>query len=101
MPNNKKGGLGNGKTGANIDASDDADLLDSVFGEATARGKEEDTPPPLVLGKSKKAERIAKHFMIDRQLAKEIKLYAVENDMKEIEVIDLALRSFLESKKAE
>lgn len=90
MPN-KKGGLGNGNTGNNLVTNDDADLLDSVFGEATAQP----------LDKDKKIERIAKHFMIEKQLAKEIKLYAVENDMKELEVIDLALRSFLASKKAE
>lgn len=98
---NKKGGLGMVNTDNKDVSGDDVDLLDSVFGETTPKNKGEDTPPLNPLNTGKKPERIAKHFMIDRQLAKEIKLYAVEHDMKELEVIDLALRSFLDSKEAE
>ena len=38
---------------------------------------------------------MGKYFLIDRDLAKAMKLFAVQNDMKEIAVIEASLRAFL------
>ena len=38
---------------------------------------------------------MGKYFLIDRDLAKALKLFAVQNDMKEIAVIEASLRAFL------
>ena len=38
---------------------------------------------------------MGKYFLIDRDLAKALKLYAVQNDMKEIAVMEASLRAFL------
>lgn len=61
------------------------------------------TPPPApqaAAGKGKEApkgkeNRVGKYFLIDRDLAKAMKLFAVQNDMKEIAVIEASLRAFL------
>ena len=42
-----------------------------------------------------KDNRVGKYFLIDRDLAKALKLFAVQNDMKEIAVIEASLRAFL------
>ena len=88
----KKGGLGQA---APVEQSED--LLDSVFGASKPEGKT-DTPPPATAGKSPdkgKDNRVGKYFLIDRDLAKALKLFAVQNDMKEIAVIEASLRAFL------
>ena len=76
-------------------------MLDSVFG-ASKQKPETDTPPPpaAAAGKGKEApkgkeNRVGKYFLIDRDLAKALKLFAVQNDMKEIAVIEASLRAFL------
>lgn len=97
----KKGGLGQA---APVEQSED--LLDSVFGAPKAAPKLEaktDTPPPAPTkdaGKgtdkgSGKDNRVGKYFLLDRDLAKSLKLYAVQNDMKEIAVMEASLRAFL------
>ena len=91
----KKGGLGQAEA-----VEHPEDLLDTVFG-ATAAKPKADTPPPAPAGKAApdkspdKADRVGKYFLLDRALAKSLKLYAVENDMKEIAVIEASLRAFL------
>lgn len=91
----KKGGLGQA---APVEQSED--LLDSVFGAPKAALKPEaktDTPPPAPVkaaGKDKD-NRVGKYFLLDRDLAKSLKLYAVQNDMKEIAVMEASLRAFL------
>ena len=85
----KKGGLGQA---APVEQPED--LLDSVFGAANQKT---DTPPPAPAkdaGKGKE-NRVGKYFLIDRDLAKAMKLFAVQNDMKEIAVIEASLRAFL------
>ena len=93
----KKGGLGQADAHAPSE-----DLLDSVFG---AKEPKADTPPPpqvkpSAAEKPEKADRVGKYFLLDRGLAKALKLYAVENDMKEIAVMEAALRAFLGKPKA-
>ena len=90
----KKGGLGQAAT-----VEPQEDLLDSVFG-APKQKLGADTPPPAATGKDKdapkgKENRVGKYFLIDRDLAKAMKLFAVQNDMKEIAVIEASLRAFL------
>ncbi len=89
----KKGGLGQA---APVEPQED--LLDSVFGAKPEQ--QTDTPPPAPAGKCKdtpkgKENRVGKYFLIDRDLAKSLKLYAVQNDTKEIAVIEASLRAFL------
>lgn len=81
----KKGGLGKGAK---------QDGLSALFGE---NRENPDIPSPATKEPegTPKQDRVAKHFMLDRKLAKQIKLYAVENEMKELAVIELALRRFL------
>ena len=88
----KKGGLGQASA-----VEHPEDLLDKVFG-ANAPTPAADTPPPAPAGKKEadKSDRVGKYFLIDRELAKALKLYAVQNDSKEIVVIEAALREFLE-----
>ena len=94
----KKGGLGQA---APVEPQED--LLDTVFGASKPEAKSErDTPPPpaATAGKGKetpkgKENRVGKYFLIDRDLAKALKLFAVQNDMKEIVVIEASLRAFL------
>ena len=95
----KKGGLGQA---AAVEVKED--LLDSVFGAPKAAPKPEtDTPPPApqaAADKDKEApkgkeNRVGKYFLIDRDLAKDMKLFAVQNDMKVIAVIYASLRAFL------
>ena len=97
----KKGGLGQAAT-----VEPQEDLLDSVFGAPKPEAKpksERDTPPPApqaAADKGKEApkgkeNRVGKYFLIDRDIAKSLKLYAVQNDMKEIAVIEASLRAFL------
>ena len=93
----KKGGLGQVESVAQPE-----DLLDSVFGSKSVKT---DTPPPAPAGKTvpekaDKAERVGKYFMLDKALAKSLKLYAVENDMKELAVIEASLRAFLNKPEA-
>ena len=98
----KKGGLGQVEVVAQTE-----DLLDSVFKTKDGKSKA-DTPPPATAGKtvpekadkSDKAERVGKYFMLDKTLAKSLKLYAVENDMKELAVIEASLRAFLKKPEA-
>ena len=86
----KKGGLGQA---APVEPQED--LLDTVFG-APKPIAETDTPPPASAGKGAgKENRVGKYFLIDRDLAKAMKLFAVQNDMKEIAVIEASLRAFL------
>ena len=86
----KTGGLGQA---APVEQSED--LLDSVFGAPKPESKT-DTPPPAPAGKGAgKDNRVGKYFLIDRDLAKALKLFAVQNDMKEIAVIEASLRAFL------
>ena len=89
----KKGGLGQA---APVEQPED--LLDSVFGAPKPESKT-DTPPPVpqaAAGKGAgKDNRVGKYFLIDRDLAKALKLFAVQNDMKEIAVIEASLRAFL------
>ena len=89
----RKGGLGQAKT-----AEQPEDLLDSVFGgkapAKTPDGKT-DTPPPAPAGKADpKKDKVGKYFLLDRNLAKILKLHAVQYDMKEIAVIEEALREY-------
>ena len=88
----KKGGLGQA---APVEPQED--LLDTVFGAPKPKA-ETDTAPPATAGKSPdkgKDNRVGKYFLIDRDLAKAMKLFAVQNDMKEIAVIEASLRAFL------
>lgn len=43
-------------------------------------------------------EKIAKYFRIDRDIAKQLKLYAVKHEMKEAAVVEKALRLLLSEK---
>ena len=90
----KKGGLGQAAA-----VEEKEDLLDTVFGAPKPESKSEqkaDTPPPAPAGKGAgKENRVGKYFLIDRDLAKALKLFAVQNDMKEIAVIEASLRAFL------
>ena len=43
-------------------------------------------------------EKIAKYFRIDRDIAKQLKLYAVEHEMKEAAVVEKALLLLLSEK---
>ena len=90
----KTGGLGQA---APVEQSED--LLDSVFGAPKPEQKaaqKTDTPPPAPAGKGAgKENRVGKYFLIDRDLAKALKLFAVQNDMKEIAVIEASLHAFL------
>ncbi|MDR2821029.1 MAG: hypothetical protein LBB60_10940 [Desulfovibrio sp.] len=80
----KKSGLGK------MDVPDKPeDLLDSVFGVKTPQVEKADSPSP------EKKERVGKYFLLDRALAKSLKLYAVQHDLKEITVIEASLRAFL------
>lgn len=98
----KKGGLGQAEEGL---PPENEDLLASVFGETISTsdaraidGKPDTPPPPTAKGRGKaasKPERVGKYFMLDKQLVKAMKLYAVEHDMREIAVIETALRRFL------
>ena len=86
----KKGGLGQA---APVEPQED--LLDTVFGAPKPKA-ETDTAPPAPAGKGAgKENRVGKYFLIDRELAKAMKLFAVQNDMKEIAVIEASLRAFL------
>lgn len=86
----KKGGLGQA---APVEPQED--LLDTVFGAPKPKA-ETDTPPPAPAGKGAgKENRVGKYFLLDRDLAKAMKLFAVQNDMKEIAVIEASLRAFL------
>ena len=90
----KKGGLGQTAT-----VEEKEDLLDSVFGAPTPERKPEAKQVPVadtVTGKGKE-NRVGKYFLLDRDLAKAMKLFAVQNDMKEIAVIEAALRAYLGS----
>lgn len=79
----RKGGLGQP-----VIPDTPEDLLDTVFGTA-APSNGVDTPPPPPETKQK---RLPKYFQIDRELVKKMKVYAVENELKEQDVIDRALR---------
>lgn len=94
----KKGGLGQAAA-----VEEKEDLLDTVFGAPKPEQKT-DTPPPAPAAAGKatdqnpgkgKENRVGKYFLIDRDLAKAMKLFAVQNDMKEIAVIEASLRAFL------
>lgn len=63
------------------------DLLETVF------GTNPDTPRPPAA--EKKVERVAKYFQLDRELVKAAKVYAAQHEMREVEVMEAALRSFL------
>ena len=85
----KKGGLGQA---APVEQPED--LLDSVFGAANQKT---DTPPPAPAGKADpKKDKVGKYFLLDRDLAKTLKLHAVMHETKEIAVIEAALREFFE-----
>ena len=91
----KKGGLGKVDVNAAVGKED---LLASVFGDT--KEEKTDTPRPAKAGKQKttnqgKSERVGKYFLLNRELAKAMKLFAVEHEMKEIEVIEASLRAFL------
>ena len=88
----RKGGLGQAGT-----VEHPENLLDTVFG-AKAPIPATDTPPPAPAGKKEadKSNRVGKYFMLDRDLAKSLKLHAVQYELKEIVVIEAALREFLE-----
>ena len=103
----KKGGLGQAAA-----VEEKEDLLDTVFGAAKLEQKSEpksvrqpmsqkDTPQPAPTKDAEKSagkgkdNRVGKYFLIDRDLAKAMKLFAVQNDMKEIAVIEASLRAFL------
>lgn len=78
----KKGGLGQP-----VAPDTPEDLLDTVFG-APAPSKGADTPPTS----ETKPKRLPKYFQVDRDLVKKMKVYAVEHDLKEQDVIEKALR---------
>ena len=74
-----------------------------MFGAPTLEQKSEakqapvaDTMTGKLSGKGKE-NRVGKYFLLDRDLAKAMKLFAVQNDMKEIVVIEAALRAYLGS----
>ncbi len=108
--NNRKGGLG--KPSMSTEAKED--LLGSVFGESAPvvkgeKAEKTDTAPLASNAKPAKAvkeprapkssegkaERVGKFFQLDKQLAKQIKIFAIEHDKKEIAVIEEALRYYL------
>jgi hypothetical protein len=84
----KKGGLGQMEA-----ATPPEDLLDTVFGKPLHG---ENLPAQAPEKAPEKTERVGKYFLLDRALAKKLKLYAVEHDLKEIAVIEASLRAFLE-----
>ena len=87
----KKGGLGQIAT-----VEEKEDLLDSVFGAPAPELKPEAKPAPAAADTATgKENRVGKYFLLDRDLAKAMKLFAVQNDMKEIAVIEAALRAYL------
>lgn len=74
----KKGGLGTQTK------EKPEDLLDAVFGDAEQKPEKEKPKP----------KRINKYMQLDRGLVRQLKVYAAENDMKEYEVMESALRQF-------
>ncbi len=96
MARNKKG-LGT--------LAEDGDLLGKVFGE----GEETATPdkpakrgrparPEMVEGE--REELVAKYFKLDKELVKRLKIFCIENELSEKDVITAALTSFLEQEGA-
>lgn len=74
----KKGGLGQMAKERN------EDLLGVVFGEETPKSEPE------------KPARVSKYMQLDRELVRAVKVYAAQNDLKEYEVMESALRQFLD-----
>lgn len=89
----KKGGLGS------VAASTDPikeDLLSSVFGESPAGQTNREKPKANPPAGEDPDGKVAKYFRIDRTLAKRIKIYAAEHELREIQVIEKALRLLFE-----
>lgn len=84
----KKGGLGSLQP-----AAEKEDLLDSVFGGSKVETQGKDTPPPPA--QAAEEEKVAKYFKLDREVVRKLRVYAAMNDMKEVHVIENALRVFL------
>jgi len=107
MAGQKKGGLGTVST-----RPTSSDPLDALFGGvggsvASPEVKQQPDPSPSVpiaVGqnniKSEPKKLLPKYFRIERDLVIKLKIYALENDLKEYQVIDLALRKLFADEKA-
>lgn len=89
----KAGGLGN-----NIKDVKNEELLDAAFFTDSKNpnelNSEEDTAPSNI----EKKKMVGKYFQISSEFSKKIKLYAIEHELKEYEVIDLVLVKFFNEK---
>lgn len=85
MARNKKG-LGT--------LAEDGDLLGKVFGEG--EGHEEVARP----ARAEKEELVPKYFKLDKALVKRFKIFCIENELSEKDVVTAALTSFLEKEGA-
>lgn len=87
----KKGGLGN-----NIKEVNNEELLDAAFfAKESPKGKKADIDTTLSI--NAEAKMIMRNFQITSEIHKKIKIYAIEHDMKEYEVINLAFTQFFEN----
>lgn len=87
----KKGGLG---SVASASPELEEDLLSSVFGETGQANREK--PKAKAPAAEDPDGKVAKYFRIDRALAKRIKIYAAEHELREIQVIEKALHLLFE-----
>lgn len=92
----RKGGLGSVEPAGDREE----DLLDRLFGEKPAQEQDESAPPKK--GASpERADTVAKYFRLDRALAKRLKIYAAEHEMREAAVMAKALNLLFESERGE
>lgn len=71
--------------GSSVESSDnEKDLLGGLFGTTDQTAKQ-------------KVERVNKCLRIDKALSRQVKQYALDNDLKEYEVIELALHRLFEN----
>lgn len=89
----KKGGLGN-----NIKEVNNEELLDAAFfAKESPKGKKADIDTTPSINAEAKKKMIMRNFQITSEIHKKIKIYAIEHDMKEYEVINLAFTQFFEN----
>ena len=95
MAERKKGGLG--VIAANTARHGPEDPLDTLFGGGASAGKQStppDTAAPAKAGDQAKAKLEKASFQIDRELAVKLRVYAAQKELKQYQIIDMALRKF-------
>lgn len=91
----RKGGLGSAEPAPDREE----DLLDRLFGEKPEQ--ERGASPPKRDAAPERADTVAKFFRLDRALAKRLKIYAAEHEMREAAVMAKALNLLFESERGE